>query len=127
MEWLRRWHERARNDLLVAQRLFNDFSPKQLEICCYQCQQSVEKVLKAYLVFKDYDFPFVHDLRSLCLLCADFDKQFNDYLEDCVRLTPYATQARYPDNDEIEENEAESALRRAERIFAFVEFLINCC
>ena len=119
-----KWVERAKKDMVVARSLFYDFHPKQLEICCYQCQQAVEKILKAYLIFKNVAFPFIHDLKKLCLLCADFDDRFDAYIDDCADLTPYATQSRYPDNDDVEESETELAVEKAERILTFCVSLI---
>ena len=122
--WVRKWLDRALDDLESAQHLYEYYHPKKLEISCYQCQQAVEKALKAYLTQMDYTFPFTHDCLKLCALCADYNDGFNEHLTDCARLTPYATQARYPDNDEITEEETLSALRKAERIVDFCASLI---
>ena len=123
--WVHKWLDRAQNDLLAAKRLFFDYHPKMLEISCYQCQQAVEKALKAYLTHMDFAFPFTHDCRKLCLLCAECENSFHKFVDDCVDLTPYATQARYPDDDGITEEETASALRKAERIVNFCAELIG--
>ena len=122
--WARRWMKRAMDDFEAAQYLYENFHPKKLEIICYQCQQAAEKALKAYLVMQEYDFPYTHDCRKLCVLCSNFNEAFNDYISDCTDLTPYATQARYPDNDEITEEETKSALLKAERVVNFCASLI---
>jgi HEPN domain-containing protein len=116
-----KWLDFARDDLWVAQRLFHEFHPKQVYISCYHCQQAVEKALKAFLVNNDADFPFTHDCAKLCRLCKDLDGDFDNFLEDCGEVTPYATQSRYPNNAEIEEWENESALKIAERIVSVCE------
>jgi HEPN domain-containing protein len=122
--WVRKWLDRALDDMESAQHLYAYYRPKKLEISCYQCQQAAEKALKAYLTQADCAFPFTHDCRQLCMLCAGYEDGFNEYLTDCARLTPYATQARYPDNDEITEAETQAALRKAERIVTFCSSLI---
>jgi HEPN domain-containing protein len=119
------WLDKAQDDLLASQRLFNDHHPKQVYIICYLCQQCAEKSLKAYLVFKDYDFPFIHDLGELCGLCSEFDSSFGELMSDCLIMTPYATKTRYPNEIEIDEQDAKSALQKAERILTFVDSLIT--
>ena len=119
------WLAKAQDDLLSSQILFDNSHPKQVYIISYHCQQCAEKSLKLYLVFKDCDFPFTHDLEELCELCVGFDSSFGELMDDCVVLTPYATKVRYPDEIEIDEQDAKSALQKAERILTFVENLIN--
>lgn len=119
------WLKFAHNDLVVAHHACEDMHPKQIFISCYHCQQAAEKALKAFLIFKEQTFPFTHDLDWLCRLCSDITDKFEDIANDCTDLTPYATQARYPNNEEITEPEAESALRKAERIVALCESLIE--
>ena len=123
-EEVSRWMSRAHNDIIVARHSFDDLCPKQLEICCYLCQQAAEKALKAFLLFKEYEFPWTHDLVKLCQLCMDFDNGFDGLLNDCSDLTPYATQARYPNKIEIEETETAAALSKAEKLVGMVTGLI---
>jgi HEPN domain-containing protein len=80
--------------------------------------------LKSYLIFKNESFPFTHDLVVLCDLCKEQNEIFEELLDDCSDLTPYATQARYPKNNEITEEETTAALRKAERLMQFVTSLI---
>jgi HEPN domain-containing protein len=103
----------------MARHAYENIHPKQIFITCYHCQQAAEKALKAYLIFKNTSFERTHDLVVLQGQCLDHDENFNDLLTDCSILTPYVTQARYPNTVEITETETESALRRAERIVHF--------
>ncbi|MCL2446542.1 MAG: HEPN domain-containing protein [Oscillospiraceae bacterium] len=114
-----KWLERAQKDMQTASHLFYDHHPRQLEILCYLCQQAVEKALKACLVLYDGEFPLIHECRKLCELCARHDTMFEVNLIDCARLTPYATQARYPENEEITEEEALVAVQAAQRVVDF--------
>jgi len=120
-----RWLNFARNDLIIARHAYEAIHPKQVFIACYHCQQAAEKALKAFLIFKEQPFPFTHDLDWLCRICADCIDKFEDVANDCTDLTPYATQARYPGTEEITEPETEAALRKAERILALCESLIE--
>ena len=119
------WLKFARDDLLMARHAFEEVHPKQIFIACYHCQQASEKALKAYLIFKDTEFPYTHDLANLCYLCTDHDEVFHDILNDCSDLTPFAIQTRYPGNREITEEETASALRKPERIVNFCADLIK--
>jgi len=109
----------------TAQLLFNNYRPRKLEVSCYQCQQAAEKALKAYLIFKNHSFKFTHDLLELCVVCATFDTGFHDLEEDCSDISHYATDARYPNKNEIDEAETKIALRKAERIVNFCANLIK--
>jgi len=125
MTLARRWLNRAQDDLLVARHVFEDLHPKQLEISCYQSHQAAEKAMKAYLILNDYDFPFTHDLLKLCQLCLEFDEGFDDLLDDCADLSPYATQARYPNEIPVDEARTQAALLKAERVVKLCESLIE--
>ncbi|MCL2281908.1 MAG: HEPN domain-containing protein [Fibromonadales bacterium] len=89
--WVHKWLVRAQDDLDTAKHLYSNYHPKKLEIICYLCQQATEKALKAYLTQNDFAFPFTHDCRKLCLLCAEQENSFREFVDDCVDLTPYAT------------------------------------
>jgi HEPN domain-containing protein len=119
------WLKFARDDLIIARHACEDIHPKQIFIACYHCQQAAEKALKAYLIHKNAVFERTHDLVVLQGQCLDFDEGFDDLLPDCSTLTPYVTQARYPNAEEITEQETASALRKAEQIVTFCAGLIS--
>jgi len=56
-EWLRY----AKSDLNTAKHMFNDVNPKETEISCYHTHQCAEKSLKAYLIAKETEPPFIHE------------------------------------------------------------------
>ena len=120
------WMKKADDDLIIAHHAFENIHPKQLDICCYHCQQAGEKALKAVLVFHEAveEVPRTHELEVLLNLCILLNGDFDKFRRDCVVLTPYATQTRYPDNREVTEEETASALRKAERIVSFCASLM---
>ena len=122
-----KWMIKAMGDLLAAQRLYSFFHPKQLDISCYHCQQAAEKALKAVLVYREAveEVPYTHDLVVLLDCCIPLDDNFVNMRTDCIGLTPYATQTRYPNNREFTEEETASALRKAERIVNFCVSVIT--
>ena len=93
---VREWLQIAYDDYDNAKYLYDNKSPKPLEIICYHCQQSVEKTLKAYICANGIPVLKTHETGLLCRNCSELDKSFADYLEDCEELEVYATQTRYP-------------------------------
>ena len=55
------WIEKAKHDLLNADNnLASDKIP--FDTVCFHCQQAAEKLLKAFLVLKESQYPLTHNL-----------------------------------------------------------------
>jgi HEPN domain-containing protein len=119
MDLIFNWFKKAKNDLICAIHLFEDLYPKQMEISCYHCQQSAEKALKGYLLYKGIETPKTHNLVLLCQLCEIVNTEFEEIMDDCSDLTPYAVQTRYPNEIEITECETTIALSKSKNVFEF--------
>ena len=115
------WLDYANNDLGVAKFLFENYSPKPIEIICYHCQQAAEKALKSVLIAKQERITKTHNLLELGRECVDIEKQ--ELLSAIGRLNPYSVQVRYPNNIELTEAEAEQAIKDAEVIMKAVALL----
>ena len=98
-EWLRI----SQNDLTSAQHLYNDLYPKQTEIACYHSQQCAEKALKGYLVSKNVEPPYTHNLVELCQMCIKYEETFSDILDPCSDLNPYGVAVKYPNELAVDE------------------------
>ena len=120
-EWLRY----AKSDLNTARHMFNDVHPKETEISCYHTQQCAEKSLKAYLIAKETDFPYIHDLVELIGLCTAIESSFSTIQPYCVSLNPYGVQVRYPNELAVDDNITGQAINYAEKILGFCEKTIN--
>lgn len=84
-----------------------------LHLIAYHAQQSVEKYLKAYLVFYSVEFPYSHNLLRLLDLCPDKDTWVGK-MSNLQKLIPYAVSTRYPGIDEeVTEKEAREAVEIA--------------
>lgn len=113
-DYIDAWLQRANNDLLSAQRLL-EIEPAILDTCCFHCQQSIEKDLKAYLIFKGIDVERTHNIVFLLNECASFDPIFSTI--DCMNINIYAVQSRYPDISDLPEfSEANYYYELASRI-----------
>ncbi len=113
------WADLAAMDLASA-RFLVAMEPGPSRIICYLCQQSAEKMLKAFLVYRDIPPKKTHDLISLHKTCIEQEPEFSVLKEACADLNVYAVEARYPSSLELTSNDAEKAIRDAERIWHFV-------
>jgi HEPN domain-containing protein len=105
--------------LRVAKRCVTEFQPKEIHVAASLSQQAAEKALKAFILSRDAIPPKIHDLTVLCGICATYDTLFQDLSEACGMLTPFAVGARYPDEIEITDSQAEFAIEKADMIHGF--------
>lgn len=119
-EMSREWLDLAMMDLNSAEFL-RGMHPVPVEIICYHCEQSAEKLLKGVLVRFEIEPPKTHDLIQLCKLCCTVDPKFEQLSDACVELTPYGVQVRYPSNLELDESDMECALKECRRIHDFIQ------
>jgi HEPN domain-containing protein len=115
------WVTFAEGDLVYAKLGLQD--DRALAGIFYHCQQSAEKSLKAYLLFKKYPIKKTHDLDFLCKLCIQFDPEFKIISEDAEYLSPFSTKTRYPDDYYLipSIDNARLCIGMAEKILNFVE------
>jgi HEPN domain-containing protein len=119
---VQQWLRKAQEDLAVARRaIADDLS----EPGCFHCQQAVEKLLKAYLVWNESAPPRVHDLALLLDGCEKLDPAFRDKRDEWEWLTGYAIIARYPSEvPPPDQPEARRALAAAEDCWQSVQRML---
>lgn len=121
MPGIRDWIVKASGNLSASKKLLAG-DDSTLDFAAYATQQSAEKALKAFLVFKAQPIPKTHDLEKLLLTCAKFDESFLMLRYEIMRLLPYATYTRYPDDYfDIDRNEVMQAIEHAEKILLFIK------
>ena len=98
--------------------------PIPIEIVCFHSQQAVEKMLKCFLVFKEFDPPKIHDLRELLKMCIKFESGFDNFRRETDTLTDYAVLPRYPAELELDETDGETAIKYANKIMDYVSVLV---
>jgi len=116
------WFHYANSDFEAA-KFLQSMLPKPLEIICYHCQQSSEKYLKGFIAKNGGEINKTHDLIALNKLCAKYNPRFSEITDDCVNLTDYGVQTRYPFELEIHEEDMILAIKSAETIQMFVNQL----
>jgi len=120
LEVVKQWLHLAERNLALAKQIMED-EDILTDSVCFNCQQSAEKYLKAFLTYHQIDFPKTHSMVTLIDLCASKDNSFNDLSDEADSLTDYAVEIRYPDDwYEPTLEEAKKAFAVAEMIKEFV-------
>ncbi len=95
-DYIRKWIIKADNDFKIAEHeLAQPENEMVTDAICFHCQQSVEKLMKAYLASKNIDFGKTHNLEFLLELCRKQDTIFKNI--NVGNLSFYAVEVRYPD------------------------------
>jgi len=105
-----KWIRFAQMDFDSAVTLSEKFRPP-LETTCYLCQQTTEKILKAYIIAKTNALAKkTHELKDLLDVCVPYCAEFDEFRAMCDRLTPYITVTRYPSIIEPTEHDMKRAI-----------------
>lgn len=119
-ELVNNWIEKAEKDLLTAKHEVS-FPDAVTESVCFHCQQAVEKLLKAYLVFLGLSFVKTHEIGELITKCEAEDKEISVFKEEADKLTDYAIDIRYPEEPIVPTLEdAQEALEVANKMREFL-------
>lgn len=116
---VREWLRKADHDRQAAE-LMSAAIPALTDTAAFHCQQAVEKLLKAYLVWREHEFEKIHDLEELASLCAQSDGEFQVLIFRIVPLTAYAVRYRYPGPNDPTVEEVGEALGIVHEVRAFV-------
>jgi len=122
------WVRYARNDIDISIReMERECNPRHrfYEIILMHCQQSAEKMLKAFVIKNNPSINpkvFSHDLEAIRMECERTDKSFcsQRVVNHLAYLSVFAT-ARYPDfRFSIDASHAARGINSAKRIYDFV-------
>ena len=115
------WLSRAEADLRAADILKNCGGDN--EMVAFHCQQSIEKALKGYLLFRTHRHFDGHSLVYLCRQACNFDKVFFEYLDESAVLNDFYISTRYPTDlpSDIDDNQVERIYRMAEDMFRVIK------
>jgi len=96
----------------------NPYAPK---VVCFHCQQSAEKILKAYMIAKEGTRIKEHDPTILLKRCKSYSSDFDCLDIACSELSMFATKSRYPSKRKITELDMKAALEAASQILEFTK------
>lgn len=115
----REWMNRARSNLALAK---NRIPEAYLEDLCFEAQQAAEKAIKAVLITRGIEFPYVHDLNRLLALLEEAGEKIPETIRKAESLTTYAITTRYPSaGNPISLQEYREALEIAKAVFQWAE------
>lgn len=115
----REWMNRARSNLALAK---NRIPEAYLEDLCFEAQQAAEKAIKAVLITRGIEFPYVHDLNRLLALLEEAGEIIPETIRKAESLTTYAITTRYPSaGNPISLQEYREALEIAEAVSQWAE------
>jgi len=117
---IREWTRLATQDYDSAQKLAG-FHPAPIEVICYLSQQSIEKILKAYIIANENKLTKTHDLKILITNCERYSPDFGKFSAICASLIQYESLTRYPPVLELEEYDMKQALKNAFQILEFTK------
>ena len=115
-----KWIHFAQMDFDSAAALAERFRPP-IEVVSYLCQQSAEKILKAYTIANTDILIKTHILKDLLKVSIQYCSGFDKFKIICERLTPYITLARYPSNIDLTEQDMKQALKDARDVLEFTK------
>jgi len=115
-EFVRRWLQKAEEDLNAAKSLIAH-GTTFLSTVCFHSQQAAEKYLKAFLTRHQAEFPKTHDIAELLDLISPINANLSESLRETATLTNYGVDVRYPgDFPNVTTKGAQEALRLAEKV-----------
>jgi HEPN domain-containing protein len=120
-----KWLKRAKSNLERAKigRVNDEILYEDL---CYDCQQAVEKSLKALLIGIDKEFPFTHSISRLLELLNEEQIEISEDIKQSIVLTDYAVKTRYPGEIEpVTKEEYDEAVKLATLVYEWVTQKIN--
>ena len=110
------WLYKAEQDIRSAETLLSE-DPPLLYPSCFHSQQAAEKYLKAYLTWRQVEFPKTHSIREIIGLIKTVDEGLATSLLPVTALTPYGVETRYPgDAPEPDQEETTIALGLARKV-----------
>lgn len=112
---VRAWLIKAQKDLRFAQEALK-WGEEYTDVTGFHAQQSVEKTLKAYLVWLEIEFPRTHVLEDLLDLIAQKSPSLEGWREALQRMTPFAIETRYPEFSIPSWEEARQAVETASAV-----------
>jgi HEPN domain-containing protein len=97
-----------------------------LEDLCFHTRQAVEKAIKALLIQRQVQFPYVHDIAELLTVLEAAGQDIPPAIRHAERLTRFAVFTRYPGiAPPILQEEYTEAVRLAGEVLQWAEHLLQ--
>jgi HEPN domain-containing protein len=87
-----------------------------------ESQQAAEKAIKAVMMKRNIEFPYVHDLGRLLTLLEQAGEGVPPAVARARTLTPYAVDTRYPGTSEpVDEQQYHDAIEIADAVIRWAK------
>ena len=115
----REWMRRAKSNLSQARNRTPDI---YLEDLCFVAQQATEKAIKAVMIARDIEFPYVHNLAHLLDVLEETGEPIPEDIRAAETLTRYASATPYPNmGSPVSLQEYTEAIRIADAVVQWAE------
>lgn len=111
------WLNNAQEDIIAAEIIVSN--SRCYKLASFHCQQTLEKALKGFILFKENRLVDGHNLLWLCKQAMKIDKDFTEFLDECALLNHCYIETRYPSDlfFEVTEQQANSFFLSAKAVF----------
>jgi len=89
-----RWLEQAEHNLKVAE---HNFKASFYSDACFMAEQTAQAALKAFIVYHKKRLIWEHSIQELARISAQYDENFEEFIEYGKILDRYYIPTRYPD------------------------------
>lgn len=114
----------SQGDLMSAKALMNSKKPGRLENIIFLAQQSVEKSIKAVLIYLQISFPLVHDLGILLSHLPKDNLPPGGF--NLAELNPYAAVRRYEEGPmPVSKSEVKVTVAAAQDVLAWAKKIVK--
>lgn len=115
----REWLNRARSNLGRAR---HQVPGTYLEDACFEAQHAAEKALKAVMILRGIDIPYIHELTRLMDILESQGNVIPSEVRRADSRSQYATATRYPGfNEPVTENDHAEAVELAKAAVRWAE------
>jgi len=115
------WLDYSHDDLVAAKVLREN--PQCANAAAFHCQQCIEKVLKAYILYRTGQSVDGQNLTWLCKKAAKLNGDFSQWLDESAYLNRYYIQTRYPSDNpqDISQKQLDRAYTMANDMFYMIQ------
>lgn len=117
----RRWFKRAQKDIEDAELLLK--VSETTENVAFLIQQAIEKYLKGFLIYNNWELEKIHDLITLINYAIEIDKAFEEFIPPLRKITNFYFESRYLIAYEAEytREEVTESLDEAKKLIALIK------
>ena len=117
----KRWFKRAQKDIEDAELLLKE--SRTVENAALLIQQAIEKYLKGFLIYHDWELEKIHDLITLINYASKIENSFEEFVPSLRMITNFYFESRYPIvyEPEYTKEEIRESFKEAKKLIALIK------